>query len=226
MRKVFLSHSFADRDRPLVTHVESLLRSHGLVAVNGKNLQGGSLPPEVAQLMDSSDAVVALMTQRQNEPPGVTHPWVLQEFGHARMSRKRAIGVYETGVLTAPTDVGMEHIDFAPADPLPAFVRLSETIGEWKRAAGRLLKVMVMPSDLAKSLGARADQVRCECRFLIQGEDTAWQTARVRKEVGGVFVFLRVPDEVEAVQIRMDGPLSADTAYTPLWPAFQFELRS
>jgi hypothetical protein len=226
MRTVFLSHSFADRDRALVTHVESLLRSHGLVAVNGKNLGGGGLTPEIAHRIEGCDAMVALLTQREGEAPGVTHPWVLQEFGHARLKGMPAIGVYEAGVPPAASDAGHERIDFDPADPIPAVVRLSETVGEWKRSSGRLLKVMVMPNDVAQPLGAKADQVRCECRFLIRGEDTPWRAAKVRREVGGVFVILRVPDDVEAVQIRMDGPPAVETAYTPLWPAVQFELRN
>jgi hypothetical protein len=225
MRKVFVSHSFADRDRELVSHVESLLRSHGLIAVNGRNLGGGLLTPEIARLIEGSDAVIALLTQRANEAEGVTHPWVLQEFGHARLGRKPAIGLYEAGVPPAPTDAGSERIDYSRVNPLPALVRLSEVVGEWKRAAGRLLKVMVMPNEVAQSLGAKADRVRCECRFLIQGADTDWQQARVIKEVGGVFVFLRVPDDVDAVQIRMDGPPAVETPFTPLWPAMQFELR-
>ena len=226
MRKVFLSHSFADRDRALVTHVESLLRSHSLVAVNGRNLGGGPLTPEIARLIEGCDAMVALLTQRQNEAAGITHPWVLQEFGHARLRGMSAIGLYETGIPPAPSDVGSERIDYSPGDPVPAIVRLSETIGEWKRSAGRLLKVMVMPNEVAQPLGARADQVRCECRFLIQGEDTPWQRAKLVREVGGVFVFLRVPDDTDAVQIRMDGPPPVETPYTPLWPAMQFVLRN
>jgi hypothetical protein len=226
MRKVFLSHSFADRDRGLVTHVESLLRSHGLIAVNGKNLGGGSLTPEVARLIEGSDAMVALLTQRGGEAAGVTHPWVLQEFGHGRLKGMRAIGMYEQGIPTASSDVGNEHIEYVAADPLSAFVRLSDVIGEWKRSAGRLFKVMVMPADVAQTLGAKADQVRCEARFLIQGDDTPWQEAKIRREIGGVFVSLRVPDDVEAVQIRMDGPPAVETPYAPLWPALQFDVRN
>jgi hypothetical protein len=168
---------------------------------------------------------VAVLTQRPNEAEGTTHPWVLQEFGHARLSGKQAIGIYETGVPVAPGDNGFEHIDYARDDPLPAFVRLSETIGEWKQAAGRLFRIMIMPPEVAQSLGARADQLRCECRFLVEGEDTPWKPAKVRREVGGVYVFLRVPDDVEAVQIRMDGPPAVETPYTPLWPAIKFERR-
>jgi hypothetical protein len=36
VKRVFLSHSFAMADRALVTYVESLLRSHGVIAINGK----------------------------------------------------------------------------------------------------------------------------------------------------------------------------------------------
>ena len=226
MKRVFLSHSFAAADRALVTHVESLLRSHGLIAINGKIAGGGQLTPEIARLIESCDALIALLTQRQGEAPGTTHPWVLQEFAHARLQQKRAIGVYESGIAQMASDIGFERIDYVPADPLPAFTHLSETIGEWKRAAGRLLKVMVMPSEVAQMMGARADQVRCEARFLIEGNDTQWQPAQLRREVGGVFVFLRVPDDVEAVQIRMDGPAAVETPYAPLWPTLQFERRN
>lgn len=226
MRKVFISHSFAEQDRALVAHLESLVRSHGLICVTGRRLGGGLLTPEIKRLIDSADAMVALLTQRQGEPAGNTHPWVLQEFGHARLSSKQAIGMYETGVPPAATDDGFERIDFSRDDPLPGFIRFSETVGEWKQAAGRLFKVMVMPSDMAQSLGAKAEQLRCECRFLIQGNDTAWQPAKVRREIGGVYVFLRVPDDVDAVQIRMDGPPAVETPYTPLWPAITFELRN
>jgi hypothetical protein len=226
MRKVFLSHSFGGQDRELVTQVESLLRSHGLVAIVGRNLGGGALTPEVARLIDGSDAMVALLTQRPGEAAGVTHPWVLQEFGHARLGGKVAIGVYESGVPPAASDAGFERVDYSRADPVPALLRLSETIGEWKRTAGRLLKVLVMPPEVARVVGPRADQVRCECRFLIQGQDTQWRNAKVRREIGGVFVSLQVPDDVEAVQIRIDGPPAVETPYAPLWPALQFDPRN
>lgn len=225
MRRVFLSHSFAASDRRLVTDIEALLRSHGLVALNGRNVGGGPLTPEVARIIEESDALVALLTLRANDAPNVTHPWVLQEFGHARLQNKLAVGLYETNVPIMATDAGYEHIDFAPGDPLSAFVRLSETIGEWKRRSGRLLKITVVPEEVAKQLGARADHVRCECRFQIEGNDTPWQTAKVRREVGGVFVILRVPENVEAVQIRVDGPPAYETAYAPLWPALTFDPR-
>ena len=225
MPKIFLSHSFADRDRELVSQVERLVRSHGLLATNGRNLGGGPLTPEIARSIEEADALVALVTRRENDPGNVTHPWVLQELAHARLRDKPAIGLYEKGVPTQGADAGYEHIDYDPAAAHLAFIKLSETVGEWKRRAGRLLKVQVLPEDVARSLGARADHVRCECRFQVEGNDTDWQAARVRREVGGVFVYLRVPDAAEMVQLRSDGPPQCESAYTPVWMPMQLDPR-
>ena len=225
MRNVFLSHSFVDRDRTLVSQVESVIRSHGLFATNGRNLGGGPLTPEIARYIDDADALVAVVTQRENDPANVTHPWVIQELGHARLSvkPKPCIGFYEVGVPVAGADAGNERITFDPAAPHLAFIKLSEVLGEWKRRAGRLFKVQIMPADIARSLGARADRVRCECRFQTEGRDSEWQQATVRREVGGVFVYVRIPETVEMVQLRSDGPPPCESAYTPLWMPVQLE---
>jgi hypothetical protein len=191
--------------------------------VTGRNLGGNALTPEIAQRIQGCDAMIALLTQRAGEPVGTTHPWVLQEFGHARLQGLQAIGVYEVGIPPASSDNGNERIEFAPADPLTAFVRLSEIIGEWKRAAGRLQTFIAMPAEVAESLGAQADEVRCECRFLIEGQDTPWQPAKVRRAEGSVLVVARVPEDVEAVQIRTVAPIIKETPYTPLRPTVNFD---
>jgi hypothetical protein len=216
MRRVFLSHSFAERDRVLVSQVEALIRSHGLIATNGRTLGGGPLTPEIAGFIEETDAMVALLTLRDNDPGNITHPWVQQELGHARLLKKPAIGLYERGVPVQGADAGYEHVDYDPGAPHLSFIELSETLGEWKRRAGRLFKVQVMPDDVARSLGTRADRVRCECRFQIDGNETEWQDVRIRREIGGVFVYLRVPDAVEMIQLRTAGPPPCESAYTPL----------
>lgn len=223
MRRVFLSHSFADRDRVLVSQVEALMRSHGVIATNGRTLGGGPLTPEIARFIEEADALVALFTRRENDPGNVTHPWVLQEFGHALMRQMPAIGIYEAGVPVQAAGAGFEHIDYDPAAPVAAFIKLSETMGEWKRRAGRLFKIQVMPEDIARKIGAKADHVRCECRFQIEGNDTAWLPVKVRREIGGVFVYLRVPENAEMVQLRSDGPPACESAYTPLFMPVHLE---
>jgi hypothetical protein len=225
LTKVFLSHSFAKKDRDLVTHVEELLLSHGLVPVTGRRLGGGALAENVEHLIAECGALVALVTQPPVTRRRESH-WVPVEFGHARMSGMRAIGVYEVGTPPIGPDAGYEHIVYDPKNPLPAFVRLSHTIGVWKRAAGRFLKVMVLPKQVAVALAARIEDVRCECRFQMRdGAETDWMSARIREEEDGVYVRLQVPEDVERVQIRVDGPAQFRTVYSDLWPGVEFKRR-
>jgi hypothetical protein len=224
MRKIFLSHSFNDRDRELVGNVEVLLRSHGLVATNGRTLGGGGLTPEIERVIEDADAFVALLTLRENDPPNVTHPWVLAEFAKARLSSMVAIGLYETGVPVAGFDMAFEHIPLDVAAPLDGLLRLSATIGEWRRRYGRLLKVQVLPAETARRVGARIRDVIVEYRFQRGGNETEWSRAKAFREAYGVFVQLRVPDDAEMVQIKANGPsLAFETPYTPLFVPMQFE---
>src|SRR5713101_9048875 len=98
MKTIFLSWHFGDSDRELVRQVDGLLGSHGLRTITGEELGGGALTPEVMDLIAKSDALVALMTKR-NEPPhyGGTHPWVVDEFKHAKFLNKPAIALVAPG---------------------------------------------------------------------------------------------------------------------------------
>jgi len=224
MRKVFLSHSFQDRDRALVGLVERVIRSHGLVLVVGRNLGGGELTEEVAKLIEDADGCVALLTRRENDPGNLTHPWVLQEYGHARFLKKPAVGLYEKGVPQQGAAAAFERIDLDPADAGPAFVKLSEVIGEWRRRAGRLIKVQLMPEAVARDVGKEVDRITCEFRCQVEEREGEWQKARIVREVGGVFGYLRVPEETEMVRLRVSGAgLSCDSPYTPLRMVLELE---
>lgn len=217
MRRVFVSHSFADSERGLLGNVDTLLRSHGLVPTTGRNLGGGSLAPEIRKRIEEADAMIALFTLRPGDNPAASHPWVHTEFGYVRMGQKPAVGLYETGATISPADQGNERIDYDPASPLQSFLRLSELLGDWKRRAGRLFKVQVLPEPMAKQLGAMVDNLKCEYRVQDDNGDSPWLPARVTREVAGLFVHLRVPDEAQMVQVRTTGPVSSESDYTPLW---------
>lgn len=226
MKKVFLSHSFADSDRVFAAQVERVIRSHGLVPTTGRNLAGGALTPEVTRLVEEADGLIALCTQRALQPDGVTHPWVLQEYALARAAAERAargstfkgaISVWQKGIAVAGADAGYEHVDYDVALPADALLRLSEILGEWKQRAGRFLKVQLLPEDVARQIGQAAARVRCECRWQIEGMEYEWQTVDVRRELGGIFGYLRVPERAEMIQVRASGPnVNCESPYTPL----------
>jgi hypothetical protein len=229
MRKVFLSHSFADADRVLASQVENLIRSHGLVVCTGRNLAGGPLGGEIARLIEDADGLVALCTQRAVQPDGVTHPWVLQEYALARAAAdrapaKRVVAVWQKGIPVQGMDAGFEHVDYDSLDPAAAFLRLSEILGEWNRRAGRFLKVQLMPEDVARRIGQVAERVQCEFRWQADGREGNWQPVQVRRELGGVLGYLWVPDNAEMIQLRAAGPnVSCESPYTPLRMFVQME---
>lgn len=47
MKKVFLTYSFREEDRDLVSYVEHLLASHNILAVTGEGVGGAGLTPAV-----------------------------------------------------------------------------------------------------------------------------------------------------------------------------------
>jgi hypothetical protein len=65
MKRIFLSFSFRDEDKPLVAAVERLLACHDLQVVTGMRLGGGALTQEVMKRIESCDGLVALLTRRQ-----------------------------------------------------------------------------------------------------------------------------------------------------------------
>ena len=222
MRSVFLSYSFNDVDRPLATDVERLIRSHGLIATTGRNLAGKALSDEITHLIDKSDGVIALCTQRAVAPDGVTHPWVLQEYAIGRAASlrdpaKQTIAIWQVGVPVVGIDLGYEHVDHDPADSTKTLLRLSEILGNWKQRAGRFIKVQLMPEDVARRIGQAASQVQCQFRWQADGKEEEWKAVDVRREQGGIFGYLRVPDDAEMIQIRASGPnLGFESPYTPL----------
>lgn len=222
MRTVFLAHSFADQDRAFASQVERLIRSQGLFVATGKNLAGRQLGIEVTRRIEDADAVIALCTERAIQPVAGTHPWVLQEYAIGRAAAvtnpvKNAIAVWQTNIPVQGIDTGYEHIEYDPAQSTETFVRLCEVIGEWKQRAGRLLKVQLMPDAVALRIGQDAARVRCEYRWQADGKEEDWTSAQVRRELGGIFGYLRVPDSAEMIQVRATGPnVSCESAYTPV----------
>jgi len=224
MRNIYLSHSFHPRDRGLVADVEMLIRSHGLIATNSRTVGGGPVTQEITKDIKGADGLVALNTVREDDPANVTHPWVLQEYAVARGEQMPAVVVYEKGVAVQGMDVGYEHVELDPQAPLTAFLRLSTILCDWRRKAGRLLKVQLMPEEIAREIGQQADRYRCEYRYQVEGKETPWLEARVRREVRGVIGYLRVPDQTEMIQIRATGPaLNCESPYTPLWMSVSLE---
>jgi hypothetical protein len=207
MESVFLAHSFKANDHELVEQVDRLVSSHALRSITGRIVGGGGLTPEIAKLIDRADALVALLTRRNENGNGgwSSHPWVNDELVMARAKNKPAIAFVETGVSLGGAFAENERINFDRDVPLEAFLRFSETLGAWKERIGRTARVRLRP-DKAAALAANGG-VQCKYRFLDErGEASEWMEGRVFGEAGGVFLYVRGIGDRHQLKVSLKGP--------------------
>jgi hypothetical protein len=206
MRTVFLSCHFGEADRELVRRAEGLLESHNLRVVTGEELGGGELTAEVMDRIRNCDALVALMTKRE-EPPrsGGTHPWVVDEFKHAKNLRRPSIALVAPGVQVVGAYQEHERIHYDPGDAAKAFLRLSRTVGIWKSQAGRVLKVQLLPRDVAEQIAGANGNARCMYRLCgYDGTFGSWQPISAIPEGDGTYAYLKGVTEEARVQVRAE----------------------
>lgn len=207
MESVFLAHSFNANDHELVGQVDRVISSHGLRSITGRNVGGGPLSPEIVQLIDRADALVALLTRREENGAGgwSSHPWVNDELVTARAKNKPAVAFVETGVKLGGAFSENERIDFDRGAPLEAFLRFSEMRGAWKERIGRTARVRLRP-DKAAALAVNHG-VQCKYRLLDErGEASEWMEGQVFDQAGGVFVYVRGIGDRHHLKVSLKGP--------------------
>jgi hypothetical protein len=129
---------------------------------------------------------------------------VQDELNYARGKQKRAIALIETDVDVGGMYAPNEYIPFDRQNPLPAFLRLSDTVGQWKREIGRTLKVMILPPQLARTVGK--GQIKCRYRFSAEGKWTPWNETEAIGEIGGTFVYLVGVRDDHTIQLEVKLP--------------------
>jgi hypothetical protein len=206
MKTIFLSCHFGDSDRELVRQVEGLLESQGLRIRTGEALGGAALTPEIMARIAKSDGLVALMTKRA-EPPdyGGTHPWVADEFKHAKFLKKPAIAFVAPGVAIVGAYEDHERIDYDPQDPLKAFLKLSTIIGDWRSEGGRLLRVQLRPSQVADQIAAANGNAQCKYRlFNADMTPSDWYVAQPWNEGDGIYAYLAGVQDESKIELRVE----------------------
>ena len=206
MNRLFLSFSFREADRSLVSQVERLLDSHDVTCMTGKRLGGEALTPAVQERIDQCDGLVALLTRRDQLASGkwTTHDWVRDELNYARDHDKRTIALIEEDVQTGGAFGENEWIPLNRDMPLEAFLSLSETVGLWKRESGRRLTLQILPQQLAEVTATAPVEPVCRYRYYTaNGQPSDWLEAKQMPQQGGLFVFLHGIQDDYYVQLRV-----------------------
>ena len=212
MNTVFLSYHYDEPNTKLATKVQQLVESHNLRPFTGDNLGGDALTDALKAEIQKGDALVALMTRAQQFANGdwATHAFCESELQYARSVGKPCIALLETGVKTKGLFQEHEYIAYDPADPLAAFLKLSRTIGRWKLAAGRILKLQVIPHETATEIWSNQAQCQWQYRLISGLTESDWRNAKARKEPGGLYLYVQVPDDITQIEVRIQCP-------TKLW---------
>jgi TIR domain len=202
--RVFLGFSFRKEDRDLVGDVQTLLEAQGVQLITGEVTAGEALTPAIKTLIEGADALVALLTAREQKANGrfTTHDWVRDELNHAREKHKPAIALVDKAVDLAGFNQEHERIDYDSKSPLPAFLKLSRTIGEWHRKAGNRVKIRVLPVSLVRKIGA-GDAAACSYRLTNDGQSTDWLEGRILREVGGTFAYVSGVQRDSLIELRV-----------------------
>jgi hypothetical protein len=208
METIFLSQSFVSDDRDLVDGIDRLLTNFGLITITGHALGGAMLTPEVMDRIEQSDALVAVVTRRDQLPDGqwTSSDWTRDEFAHAKSKDKPSVALIEGGVRLsgAYLNAAYEHIPFERATLLEPFLRLSDTLRAWRDKYGRVVRVRLQPEQAAALAGGGA---RCIYRMLNdRGVEREWQDGKVIWEAGGVFVVVRGLRERDLLQVKVEAP--------------------
>lgn len=205
MNSIFVAQWFNDTDRDLVSSVGEVLYGHGIVPVTGKVLGGQALDEGVKQKIARTDGLVALATRREELAAGgwTTHPWVINEYDHAKSYEMKAIALVEDGIAWSGMYANHEYIPLDRSAPHRALLQLSQTVARWKDGTGRPLKLRVLPEPLAQSLKSSAPIFDCQYRLVEQGERSDWHPTEPVAEPGGVFLYVKGVRGDQLVEVRI-----------------------
>lgn len=205
MESIFLSYSFSKpEDRFIVVEIEDLLRSMGIRLITGLNLGGNQLTDEVKSLIKQSDGLIAITSRRDQLASGnwVTHPWVLDEFSHAKSIGVNAIALVENGVSINGAYKSHEHIPFERQELSPALLKLAKTLGIWKEKSGNRLKVRLLPDGLLENLQSPS----CQYQFITRGDCLGWNDVKPILEPGGTYIHLDGVRDDYLIEVKVSSP--------------------
>ena len=94
-----------------------------------------------------------------------------------------------------------ERLGYVHDDPLPALLKLSETLGNWRREGGRIVPLQLEPDAAAQQAISGGDFVRIKYRFWTRDVAAEWHNVRAVPTAGGVLIYLKGVREDVRVEV-------------------------
>jgi hypothetical protein len=130
--KVFVGFGYNDRDDWIQKQVFPILRGMGFTVVDGKDMHGQILQPEVRSRIEQCDAAIGFFTIRdgQGDADFNSHIWVRDEMVYANAKDRPIIPVKEEGVRVPDGLLGnRQYIPLRQDNRLACVVELVGALG-------------------------------------------------------------------------------------------------
>ena len=216
--KVFVGFGYNDRDHWIEEQVFPILRGMGFTVVDGKDMHGEILQPEVQSRIEQSDAAVGFFTIREGQGAADfnSHMWVRDEMVHANAKGKPIIPIKEQGSKVSDGLLGnRQYILLNQNDRLACVVELVGALG---RRNMRRLKLDPDGDQLSRNL----QQWRRTDGFVIQyrtqdeeGLESPWRQGRL--ELMNQGFYLNVTNVPRRAYVEVEGVLNGATQFSSGW---------
>jgi hypothetical protein len=210
METVFLSYTYrphpeheANLDR-LRRYVVRAIEAMGLRIVDGVDVGGRALDDTLRKRIESTDALIALVTPQADEAGALVRPaFVLDEFQYAEGLKKPTMRVLHGSLPAGGLGGGNEYTPYKPGGELDVILKLMNTIAVWKREYGQVARVRIEPEDIASQYD-EAQGDRCEFQVIsLDGGFLDFQRAKLLPEPGAAYAVLPKLRAGERVRLRV-----------------------
>ena len=216
--KVFVGFGYNDRDRWIEEQVFPVLRGMEFSVVDGKDMHGKILQPEVKSRIDQSDVVIGFFTIRegQGEAEFNSHIWVRDEVVHADAKGKPVIPVKEDGVKLPEGLLGnRQYIPLNQNDRLACVVDLVAALG---RRNIRRLKLDPDEDELRRKILKWRKTTGFVIQYRTQDEvglESPFREGRLEMVDQGF--YLNVSDIPKRAYVEVEGVLNGTTQFSSGW---------
>lgn len=216
--RIFVGFGYNERDRWIEERVFPILTNMGFTVVDGKDMHGQILQPEVESRIRQSDAVIGFFTLREGAENAEfnSHLWVRDELVFARGQDKAILLVREEGVRVPEGLLGnRQSIPLRLEDKLACVAELVEALG---RRNIRRLKLTPENDQLRRNLF----QWRRTPGFVIQyrTQDEAGIESQAREgrlELVEQGLYLNVAGFPRRALVEVEGLLNGAPQFTSGW---------
>jgi hypothetical protein len=209
MMKLFVAYGYNDRDQWVKDLVIPMAQAFRFEVVTGEQTYGsGTVPQGVLRKIQTSDAVIAFTTQRDQMTNGAwtTHHWVLQEIAAAMSHGRPVVEVRALEVeLQAGMQQGLQRIDYDEKNREQCLIKIVEALGALRFSA--IVEVqLLLPAQALEVIGPLAKergQLICAYTYKEGFYKSPSYPTEVEAIKGGLFITIRDVPLDALIQVRL-----------------------